>query len=95
MSEQKYYVYILTNYENTTLYIGVTNDVTRRTYQHKSKCVDGYAEKYNCYKLVYVEESNSIEGAIKREKQLKRWSRQKKENLINSVNAHWQDLYGS
>ena len=87
-----YYVYIMTNYTNTTLYIGVTNDIVRRVNEHKYKVDDGFSEKYKLYKLVYIEQTVSVEDAIRREKQLKKWSRQKKEQLISSLNPQWNDL---
>ena len=87
-----YYVYILTNHTNTVLYTGVTNDIMRRTYEHKSKLNSGFAEKYNAYKLVYVEQFNLHIDAIEREKQIKKWRREKKVSLINSVNPDWKDL---
>ena len=87
-----YYVYILTNQSNTTLYIGVTNDIYRRANEHNDKVVEGFTEKYNINKLIYVEEYSSIKDAIAREKQLKGWTRNKKENLINSLNPQWEDL---
>ena len=87
-----YYVYIMTNYTNTVLYIGVTNDIVRRVNEHRYKKDDGFAEKYKAYKLVYMEQSVSIEDAIRREKQLKKWSRKKKEDLISSLNPQWNDL---
>lgn len=79
---KQYYVYILTNYNETTFYIGVTNDIKRRMYEHKNKLLDGFSNNYNLNKLVYVETTESIEDAIKREKQLKRWHRDWKINLI-------------
>lgn len=87
-----YYVYILTNKNNTTLYIGVTNDIERRLYEHRNELVEGFSKRYHLHKLVYIEETNSIEDAILREKQLKKWNRQKKENLINQLNPEWKDL---
>ncbi len=86
------WVYILTNHTNSVLYTGVTNDITRRTIEHRSKVVSGFAEKYNAYKLVYVEETDSAEDAIAREKQIKSWSRMKKNALIESLNPQWVDL---
>ena len=89
-----YYVYIMTNKLNSVLYIGVTNDLTRRVYEHKSKVEpNSFTAKYNVDKLVYFESTNSIESAIAREKQLKGGSRKKKIDLINSVNPDWNDLY--
>ena len=89
------YVYILTNYTNTTLYIGVTSDIIKRIYQHKTKCVDGFSKKYNLSKLVYYEQCFNIESAIKREKYLKGKTRQYKNDLINKFNPEWKDLYES
>ena len=89
---KKMWVYILTNHTNNVLYTGVTNDIMRRTYEHLSKCVNGFAEKYNAYKLVYAEETNSAEEAIAREKQIKSWSRKKKLALIETLNPNWVDL---
>lgn len=87
-----YYVYILTNYTNKVLYIGVTNNLERRIYQHKFKEVDGFTKKYNLKKLIHFEETNSIEEALKREKQLKNWHRGWKINLIRETNPSFQDL---
>lgn len=75
-----------------TLYIGVTNDLARRVYEHKNKLIEGFTKKYNLTKLVYYEICNSIEDAIRREKQLKNWHRQWKINLIESINKDWEDL---
>ncbi len=86
------WVYILTNHTNNVLYTGVTNDIARRTFEHRSKFVNGFAEKYNAYKLVYAEETNSAEDAIAREKQIKSWSRKRKISLIESINPTWEDL---
>ena len=88
-----YYVYILTNKTNRVLYIGITNDLVRRVWEHKEKLVPGFTEKYNVTKLVYYEVFNSPEEAIAREKQLKGWLRSKKIELINRFNPEWRDLY--
>ncbi len=93
MNELKYYVYILSNFANTTLYIGVTGNMNRRMYEHKNGLVDGFTKKYNVTKLVYVETCNNVNAAIAREKQLKKWRREKKESLIASVNPEWNDLF--
>jgi putative endonuclease len=85
----------MTNFNNTTLYVGVTNNIVRRVYEHKNKLVEGFTSKYNITKLVYFEGFDSIENAILREKQLKSGSRKKKEDLINSMNPKWDDLYDS
>ena len=88
---QDYYIYILSN-NSKTIYIGVTNNLERRVYEHKNKLIDGFTKKYNITSLVYFELFNSIEDAIRREKQLKNWHRQWKINLIESVNKEWKDL---
>ena len=88
-----YYIYILTNVHHTVLYTGVTNDLERRCYEHKQKKVKGFTQKYNVDNLVYFEQFDLIDSAIKREKQIKGYSRIKKENLINEFNAGWNDLY--
>ena len=87
-----YYVYMLTNAHNTTLYIGVTGNLERRTYEHKAQLVDGFTKRYNLHKLVYYECTENVHSAIAREKQLKGWTRAKKNALINSVNPNWNDL---
>ena len=88
---KNYYDYIMTN-NSKTLYIGVTNDLIRRVYEHKNKLIDGFTKKYNITKLVYYEVFNTIDEAIRREKQLKNWHRKWKINLIESMNKDWTDL---
>jgi len=83
----------MTNVRNTVLYVGVTNDLIRRVYEHKERLVDGFTKKYHIVKLVYYEVLEDIENAILREKQIKAGSRQKKVQLINSINREWRDLY--
>ena len=83
----------MTNIRNTVLYVGVTNDLIRRVYEHKEKLASGFTKKYNIVKLVYYEVSDDIESAILREKQIKAGSRQKKVQLVNSTNKEWRDLY--
>jgi len=90
--EELFFTYILTNKNHTVLYIGVTNDLKRRLKQHKQKSNKGFSGKYNVEKLVYFESSPYVENAIKREKQLKKWNRAWKENLINEMNPDWNDL---
>ena len=90
---KNFYVYILASKKNGTLYIGVTNDLTKRVWEHKNKVADGFTKKYGVDKLVWFESTESIESAIQREKQLKNWHRQWKVTLINSKNPGWQDLY--
>ena len=88
-------VYILSNKHNTTLYIGVTNDLKRRVAEHKLHINSGFTEKYNVEKLVYYEVHEQMFKAIKREKQLKNWHREWKEMLINGFNPDWRDLADS
>ena len=88
-----YYVYILTNRKAGTLYVGVTNDLIRRGYEHKHDEISGFTKKYQLHKLVYYEATTDADAAIKREKQLKNWHRHWKINLIESVNPEWRDLY--
>ena len=87
-----YYVYILSNWDDSVLYIGVTNDLKRRLYEHKNHLVDGFTHKYNVTKLVYFEHTNDVRSAIEREKQLKGWTRAKKHTLIKKMNPFWKDL---
>ena len=89
----QYYVYILTNAYNTVLYTGITNDIERRCLEHKKKYVKGFTQKYNVDKLVYFETYNEVEEAIKREKQIKGYSRSKKVALIKGFNKNWKDLF--
>ena len=85
-------IYIMTNYQETTLYIGVTSNLQRRIWEHKNKVVEGFTKKYNVDKLIYYELTDSIESAINREKQLKRWHRNWKINLIKKMNPEFKDL---
>lgn len=87
-----YYVYMLTNKTHSVLYIGVTNDLIRRVYEHKEELVDGFTKRYHVHKLVYFEEYTYMYDAISREKQLKRWRRDKKEELIKTINPKWEEL---
>ena len=89
---KNYYVYIMTNYKNTVLYIGVTNDIERRVYEHKKKLFKGFTEKYNVSKLVYYETYSDINDAIYREKQLKGKNRAYKKSIIDKENPQWYDL---
>jgi putative endonuclease len=90
---KQYYVYIMTNKYNTVLYTGMTNDLKRRVYEHKSGLGGGFTGKYNITKFVYYEACNDAYSAIAREKQIKGGSRQKKIDLINAMNSQWKDLY--
>ena len=87
-----YFVYILTNKKNGTLYIGVTNNLERRIWEHKNELHEGFTKKYKLKKLIYYEQFISIADAIKREKQLKGWLRSKKIELIEANNPNWDDL---
>jgi len=93
--EQQYYIYILSNKNNTVLYVGVTNDLIRRVYEHKNKLCEGFTKKSNIDKLVYYEVCENPLSAIEREKQIKSGSRKKKISLIESMNIEWVDLYST
>ena len=90
--ERSYFIYIMAS-DSGTLYIGVTNDLIRRTYEHKNDLAEGFTQKYRCHKLIYFEEFSHPTSAIEREKQLKKWRREKKQNLIKTLNPTWKDLY--
>ena len=87
-----YYVYLLTNWNNKVMYLRVTNNLERRLYEHKNKLVKGFTEKYNVNKLVYFEETQDVTAAIAREKGIKKWRREKKNQLVNRMNPNWKDL---
>ena len=87
-----YFVYILSNWNDSVIYIGVTGNLPRRLYEHRNHLVDGFSSKYNTDKLVYFEQTNDVYSAIAREKQLKGWTRKKKNDLIMKVNPEWKDL---
>jgi putative endonuclease len=91
-SSERYYSYLITNWNNKVMYVGVTNNLERRIYEHKNKMVKGFTEKYNVRKLVYFEETKDVIAAIEREKEIKKWRRQKKDQLVNSSNPTWKDL---
>ena len=91
--KRQYYVYIMTNKRNRVLYIGITNDLKRRVYEHKEKLVAGFTRRYNVTKLVYYEVFEDVEDAILREKQIKGGSREKKIELIGTMNKEWRELY--
>jgi putative endonuclease len=93
MLTKSYYIYILASERNGTLYIGVTNDLLRRVYEHRNDLVEGFTKKYQVHRLVYYEQADDIYGAIQREKQLKAWKRQWKMRLIDEMNPEWEDLY--
>jgi len=88
---KQYYVYILSGYTRT-LYIGVTNDIKRRIVEHKEKLIEGFTKMYNIDRLVYFDTFREVNDALAREKQLKKWSRKKKIELIERDNPQWKDL---
>ena len=94
MSENQYCVYIMANKHNSVLYTGVTNDLHRRVIEHRSGKGGVFTSKYNIRKLVYFECGDDVDAAIVREKQIKAGSRQKKIDLVNSMNPEWKDLFG-
>ncbi|MDP8258063.1 MAG: GIY-YIG nuclease family protein [Candidatus Aadella gelida] len=89
---KQYFVYIASSYRKT-LYIGATSDLVKRIYEHKNGLIDGFTKKYNIKNLVYYETTNDVNSAISREKQLKKWKRDKKEKLIAAMNPDREDLY--
>lgn len=89
---KQYCVYIMTN-KSGTLYIGVTSNLQKRIWEHKNKVVGGFTKKYNIDRLIYFEQTENVMSALEREKQLKKWGRQKKIDLINKANPEWEDLY--
>ena len=91
--DHNYYVYIMTNQRHSVFYVGVTNSIAGRAWQHKNKAHAGFTKKYKIDKLVYYEYFDDIEAAITREKQLKKYSRQKKIILIEKMNSQWKDLF--
>jgi putative endonuclease len=93
MFKKTYHVYMLASRRNGTLYLGVTNDLSRRVYEHKRKVLPGFTSRYNVHMLVWYESYNDIQEAITREKQLKKWERAWKLKLIEDFNSTWRDLY--
>jgi len=92
MRKYNYYVYIISNWNNEVIYIGVTNNLERRIYEHQNELVEGLSNKYNLSKLVYYEETRDIRVSLQREKEIKKWRREKKNKLIESLNPVWEDL---
>ena len=89
----QYFVYILASKKNGTVYIGVTNNLLKRVYEHKNNLVEGFTQKYDVHNLVYYEKFRSIQDAITREKNMKKWKRKWKMELIEKSNPNWEDLY--
>ena len=87
-----YFVYILSNWDDSVIYIGVTSNLECRLYEHKNGLVEGFTKQYNVHKLVYYEHTSDVYSAISREKQLKKWTRAKKNSLITGKNPQWRDL---
>jgi putative endonuclease len=92
MKYHNYYIYILSNWNNKVIYVGITNNLERRMFEHKNKLVPGFSSKYNLNKLVYYEYFNDVNDAIRREKEIKKWRREKKNKLIESMNKDWTEL---
>jgi putative endonuclease len=90
--EHNYYVYILTNWNHKVMYVGMTNDLERRVYEHKHKLVEGFTQRYNVRKFVYYEHTTDVYAAIAREKEIKKWRREKKNTLVETMNPDWKDL---
>lgn len=90
--EYNFYVYIMAS-PSGTLYTGITNDLLRRVLEHKQGKIKGFTKKYSCNKLIYYEQTDNVYSAIEREKEIKKWRREKKQNLIKEINPHWNDLY--
>lgn len=93
MSSKTYFIYIITNFTNTTLYIGITNNLERRIFEHKHELLNGFSKQYHLKKLIYFEEYNDIQEALTREKQLKNWKRTWKIDLITKKNPTYKDLF--
>jgi putative endonuclease len=91
---KRYYVYILASRRNGALYIGVTNNIARRVYEHKNDLISGFTRKYKVHRLVYYEQFGNVVSALRREKSLKKWNRKWKLELIERANPDWRDLYG-
>ena len=92
VEEHPYYVYLLTSKNNRVMYVGVTNDLARRVYEHQNKLVKGFTEKYNVNKLVYYEQTSDVFTALSKEKEIKKWRREKKNALVVQTNPEWNDL---
>ena len=92
MFQNTFYVYILTNKYNNVMYVGVTNNLTRRLYEHKNELIDGFTKRYHVHKLVYYESTGDPVSAIAREKEIKGWTRAKKNTLVESKNPNWEEI---
>ncbi len=92
MKDYNFYVYLLTNWNNKVMYVGMTNNLERRVFEHKNKIIDGFTKKYKLNKLVYYEHTTDVNSAISREKEIKKWCREKKNRLVITKNPEWKDL---
>ena len=93
MSKKQTFIYIMASKKNGTIYVGVTNNLVTRAWQHKSDIIKGFSNRYKTHRLVYFEQHTDMQSAIKREKQIKKWNRQWKLKLIEKLNPTWKDLY--
>jgi putative endonuclease len=93
MNTKFYFIYILASKRNGTLYIGITSNLTKRVWEHKNNLIEGFTKKYNVHNLVYFEQTENVQSALLREKQLKKWKREWKIKLIEKNNPQWKDLY--
>jgi putative endonuclease len=91
-TEHQYHVYLLTNWNNKVMYVGITSDLKRRLFEHRNKSVEGVTTKYNIHKLVYYEATSDVQSPIAREKEIKKWRREKKNRLVEKINPEWRDL---
>ncbi len=92
MREYNFYVYILTNWNNKVMYVGMTNNLVRRMHEHKNRVTDGFTKRYHVNKLVYFEHGHDVLAIIAREKEIKKWRREKKNKLVETMNPQWIDL---
>ena len=92
MREYHFFVYILTSYNGNAMYIGVTSDLIRRVYEHKSGMIEGFTKQYRVHQLVYFEQFEDVRAALEREKQLKKWSRAKRNGLVETANPEWKEI---
>jgi putative endonuclease len=92
MRDHNYFVYLLINWNHKVKYVGMTNDLVRRLYEHKNKLIEGFTERYNINTLVHSEHTTDVFNAIAREKEIKKWCREKKNKLVEEMNPEWKDL---
>ena len=92
MPQNTYYVYILTNKNNNVMYVGITNNLNRRLYEHQNELIDGFTKRYHVHKLVYFESCGEVKDALAREKEIKGWKREKKNQLVETKNPNWEGI---